>query len=355
MKTMIGGWSISFILLFTTSVWAQRASEHITFADGNVCEVTQHSEQEMRTTCSKGGSYGHRADPDGKHYELKYERSLLRLGAKTWKAKRLPPFKDELPPIVVVPDGPMADAPPMGDVVPFIDVAVFYTPRVRTAQGGLANTQALIASAVANTNNSYANSGVLGRIRLVLAQELAYVETDLSTDLSRFQRASDGFIDEVHALRTQYSVDVNTLFTEGAGECGVGYFMSYPSPTFAGTAFNVVARTCAAGYLSYAHEVGHNQGLAHDPANAGFVAPGTYHYGYQDTGGQFRTVMSYGGATRIQMFSSATRLYNSRPTGNATQDNSRRLGDTWAAVAAFKSPVSTTVLTPTGPPIPKGN
>ena len=47
-----------------------------------------------------------------------------------------------------------------------------------------------------------------------------------------------------------------------------------------------------AGYLSYAHEVGHNQGLHHDPASSGgSVGSYSYAYGYQDPGGAFRTVM----------------------------------------------------------------
>jgi hypothetical protein len=46
------------------------------------------------------------------------------------------------------------------------------------------------------------------------------------------------------------------------------------------------------GYLSYAHEVGHNEGLQHDPPNSSVSPAYPYAYGYQDPSGAFRTVLS---------------------------------------------------------------
>jgi hypothetical protein len=79
--------------------------------------------------------------------------------------------------------------------------------------------------------------------------------------------------------------------------------MGTASTSFAPWAFNVVDQSCAAGYLSYAHEVGHNEGLQHDPANASVSPAYPYAYGYQDPSGAFRTVLAYGGAQRVPFFS----------------------------------------------------
>jgi hypothetical protein len=134
-----------------------------------------------------------------------------------------------------------------------------------------------------------------------------------------------------------------------AGACGIGSLMTTISTSFAGLAFNVVDRSCALGNLSYAHEVGHNQGLQHDPANAGSAPATPYAYGYQDPSGFFRTVMAYGSATRIPYVSSPANLYNGLVTGMAAQDNARALNATIGTVAAFKSAGGGTTPLPTSP------
>ena len=166
-----------------------------------------------------------------------------------------------------------------GDAASQVDVMVIWTPAARTNAGGVSAIQSLVNLAVANTNSSYANSGVTQRLRLVYAGELSYTEAAPTTDLGRLVGQADGYLDSVHALRNTYGADVVTLFGEGyvnAGACGVGYMMTSVSTGFATNAFNVVDRTCAAGNLSYAHELGHNMGLNHDPANASGSAACTY-------------------------------------------------------------------------------
>ncbi len=154
-----------------------------------------------------------------------------------------------------------------------IDVLVAWTPAARTAAGGTNAIQSLILSAVANANLTYANSLEHVQLRLVYSGELPFTETptNMVGDLSLLRGNGDGSLDAVHSLRDQYGADVVTLIGQGyagAGYCGLGYLMGSPSTSFASSAFNIVDRTCAAGYLSYAHEVGHNEGLHHDPGNA---------------------------------------------------------------------------------------
>jgi hypothetical protein len=228
-----------------------------------------------------------------------------------------------------------------------IGVMVLWTPAARTAAGGQANIQSLILAAVNNANLAYTNSLVNARLKLVYSAEVTFTETpsNISSDLSALRGTTDGKADSIHALRDQYGADVVSLIGNGyaaAGYCGVGYLMSFASTSFASNAFNIVDRTCAAGYLSFAHEVGHNQGLQHDPANAGGTPSYNYAYGYQDPGGAFRTVLSYGSATRVPYLSSPSVLYSGRVTGTASQDNARALNNNAATVAAFKSGSSTT-------------
>ena len=231
-----------------------------------------------------------------------------------------------------------------------IDVMIVWTPAAEAAGGGRAAMESLALSSVASANLVYANSGTRAQLNLVYAAAVPYAETPSSilTDLNAIRSSTDGSIDQVHTLRAQYGADLVTLIGEGyrgAGACGIGGLMTTVSTSFASSAFSVVDRTCAVGNLSYVHELGHNQGLHHDPANASGMPSQPYAYGYQDPSGAFRTVMSYGGAVRLPIFSSAILQHNGLPTGTASQDNARAINDNIATVAAFRA--STSPVPPT--------
>ena len=90
-----------------------------------------------------------------------------------------------------------------------IDVMVVYTPLARRQQGGRAAIEALIDLLVAETNQAYENSGVIHRIRLVLREEVDYVEDgDSSIDLHRLANYPDPYMDHIHTLRDRYSADL---------------------------------------------------------------------------------------------------------------------------------------------------
>jgi hypothetical protein len=224
---------------------------------------------------------------------------------------------------------------------------VLWTPAARNAVGGTVSAiQSLVTLAVANANQAYVNSHVSAKLRLVYSGELAFTEhtSAISSDISAFSSNSS-----VRTLRSKYGADVVTLLGNGyakAGSCGYGYIMSTLSTAFWPWAYNVVDRSCAAGYLSYAHEVGHNEGLQHDPADASGSLPAEpYAYGYQDPSGAFRTVLSYGSGTRIPYFSSPLVAYNGRLTGTTKQDNARALRANVATVANFMAATSSSQTT----------
>ena len=124
----------------------------------------------------------------------------------------LPPLGEPLEP----PLSPLSprDAPAEADDVPSddgseIDVMVVYTPLAKHREGGRAAIEALIDLFVAETNQANANSGVTHRIRLVLREEVDYIEDgDSFIDLRRLLNGSDGYMDDVHERRDMYGADL---------------------------------------------------------------------------------------------------------------------------------------------------
>ena len=259
-------------------------------------------------------------------------------------------FPNELPGVPATLSG---DAP--GPVVwemdtdPVIDILVVYTEAARSGTGGTTAIETLIDLAVAETNTGYANSSITQRLRLVHTEEVVYSETGFnwSDTLSRLRGTSDGYMDNVHTLRDTYGADEVVLIVNNAGSCGIGYVMQYVSAGFESYAFAVVSRTCATGYYSFAHELGHNMGCAHDRANASISGAYDYAYGYQAPDEAFRTIMAYncpGGCTRVNYWSNAGNSYGGQAMGviytaPAAAENFRALNNTAQTVASFRDQV----------------
>mgnify|MGYP000089842319 CR=1 FL=1 len=152
-----------------------------------------------------------------------------------------------------------------------IDVMVVWTPQARIGQGSVAAMQALVDLAVLETNQAYQNSQVTQRLRLAHRAELVnFNETgNWGVDMGRLFNPTDGFIDYVHAWRAQCGADAIVMIMDGqGGNCGVSFLMGTLDPGFAPNAFALVSRTCATGFYSFGHELGHLFGLAHDRDNA---------------------------------------------------------------------------------------
>ena len=248
-------------------------------------------------------------------------------------------------PISEVPGSLMFD-PPMANDGTQIDVLVAYTSDARSAAGGSSVIENQIDLAVAETNQGYINSGITQRIRLVHKVEVAYSETGFGWDvtLNRLQGTTDGYMDNIHALRDAYQADLVVLIVNASDYCGLGYLMQTVSPSFAAYAFCLVSRTCATGYYSFAHEMGHNMGAHHDRATGG-VGAYEYSHGYQAPDKAFRTVMAYncnGGCQRINYWSNPSVNYNGQPTGVLytapnSADNRLTLNNTVSTVANFRA------------------
>ena len=159
------------------------------------------------------------------------------------------------------PTSPIAGAEGADDISE-IDVAVFYTPAARggaaTLKGSLGIT-ALVDEMFENANVAYQMSGAMLRVKRVLLQEVAYMESRSQTDLERLTHKNDGFMDEIHGLRDEYSADLVHLISGAGVSCGLAWTDLHESRSFGLTRYD-----CEVGDYTFAHELGHNMGLNHD-------------------------------------------------------------------------------------------
>jgi len=190
------------------------------------------------------------------------------------------------------------------DPVDRIDAMVLYTPAARDAAGGVPAVENEIAFAVGRANLAYANSNVAHRLNLIYAGAASYTEASGGVDsnalLGDLSGTSDGTLDTIHALRDSARADLVSLIyeTDDSTWCGWGQMQETANAnTTDHRAFSVVQRSCAGGYLSFAHELGHNLGADHDRANASNTLD--YNVGHiqpvpSTTGvAPWRTVMAY--------------------------------------------------------------
>ncbi|MCH1930963.1 M12 family metallo-peptidase [Shewanella sp. A25] len=228
----------------------------------------------------------------------------------------------------------------LADVLTRIDVLVAYTP---AAKAEVTDMLAIIQLAVAESNRSYQISGVRIRLNLVDSFEVSYSEGSNS-----YARMVDDFanMNLVKTRRDNSGADIAVMIVKQPDYCG----RAMDIKANASTAFAVVNYSCATGYYSFAHEIGHLQGARHDPDTDGSTSPYPYGHGFRHTSlpPSWRTIMAYNCASycpRLQYWSNPNVSYNGIATGtSSTSDNARVLNGTASTVAAFRSPPVTSTV-----------
>ena len=246
--------------------------------------------------------------------------------------------ESSLPPLGEPLEGPVTprDSHTQADDVPpddgsEIDVMVVYTPLAKHREGGRAAIEALIDLFVAETNQAYANSGVIHRINLVLREEVDYTEDGGSSlDLRRLSNGSDGHMDHVHERRDMYGADLVHILVGRSDVGGRAFFIALESSAD-GEALGFGLTASFSG-LVFAHELGHNMGLLHDRYQIGVPRTGS-HYGYVNQrmfepgapeSARWRTIMAYPDqcsevaeyyCEQIGSFSNPENNYNGDPMG----------------------------------------
>ncbi len=95
------------------------------------------------------------------------------------------------------------------------------------------------------------------------------------------------------SARANYSADLVGLIVEHLTDaCGSAQGVLGNTSGSSGTYYQVTDRECAVGNMTFAHELGHLLGLAHDPANAGTSGACSDARGHY-VSGKGRTLMSY--------------------------------------------------------------
>ncbi|WP_298896801.1 M12 family metallo-peptidase [uncultured Psychroserpens sp.] len=222
-----------------------------------------------------------------------------------------------------------------------IDILICYSSKAKQAAGGKDQIESFIKNTVVVTNLSYTNSNVSHKIRLVGTHELTKDETGIAEkEVDLLKNNSN-----VKNLRDQVKADIVMLFVEDLDSCGIVYaIQSSITPSFQSNAYGVVKRSCALGYYSLAHEIGHLMGCRHNCAADNNSTPYPYSHGYAycGSGNKWRTIMSYNkcGNTRIPFWSNPNIKYNNHPMGEAngscTSNNTSVLNNSSFTVANFR-------------------
>lgn len=227
-----------------------------------------------------------------------------------------------------------------------VRVMVVYTRHAGRMVDHRGWAQALIAEA----NNAYAASEVRIRLQLAGAYRSKYREyvntidgttgkASFVTDLFRFQRENDGFLDRFHAKRNEQKADIMMLVRrENAELCG----RAAEQYAVAETAFAAISTRCGLGHKAFVHEIGHLQGARHDPADDPTLAPFPFGHGYIfPLGGfTFSTIMAVpesGDTVDVMRFSNPNVQFSGLPMGTPeTHDNARVLNVTREYIGGFR-------------------
>ena len=247
-----------------------------------------------------------------------------------------------------------------------IDLLFVYTQSaVNWAKSSIySNINNVISLAEAEANLVMANSGTGVTFNVVHRYQTDYAGGN-SNDLDRFSDPADGYMDEVHDLRSVFCADMMVFLDSISYTGGVGWLLptlsGFPDDALAANVCRV--QQSASGY-TVVHEIGHNMVCGHHANQITQPGPNTNlpspfnlcSSGWRGTigGTRYCSIMTYGAGSyfadgqthaRIPYFSTPDSTYNGGTIGNAsTMDNARVIRETKTATAAYRTPPLTPTL-----------
>ena len=368
-----------------------RYASHILHPDGSWTWIgkvaTAHGEQSVVITFGKDAVFGR--IPQSNDYPLRLETehgviSLVRtsgaalsrsataisMQAKT-DTRTLPRRRSGVMTGSSVPAVAGAQVLPTGaastNAIVTIDVMVAYTPGIVQEYGSKSAALTRINNLVAIANQAYSDSKVNQRIRLVDTGEVNYPDNTSNDsaldDITGYDSNGNQVpippsLANIRAIRAKYGADLVSLLRKydnaTNGGCGLAWIIGGNETPIVPTednayGYSVVGDGGDAGYYcldtSFAHELGHNMGDAHDRANADNPGAYPYSYGYKSSSSTgFATIMAYGSPnqTPLAVFSNPNiSICQGQPCGvadssSSSADNAHSMNNTAALIAQFE-------------------
>merc|ERR1712025_1229137 len=202
-------------------------------------------------------------------------------------------------------------------------IMIWYTPQFRATFSSEEEMNLFIDLIFQETNQGYINSQIP-----VTAVKHDVKQHPNLTDIENSSEMLNAFADSMSLPDLLNCADSTALLIEDFSSCGIAFL----DRAFTCGAISVTKKSCATGYYSFGHEIGHNFGSRHDPAQYSSTDGDGYGHWIQPTGSEefsgYRTIMAYRGFGhyyRVNHYSNPGVTFNSNPTGVEGLSNNARL------------------------------